>query len=170
MLRTQSSMNDSLFQLVRFTAWISACCLLQARLAVSLQAGSWRVDVQPDRLAGGTISFLRLFAQRLQRRTGQDYRGPPAFSSLGAGKFQVLASAQLPLICCLQLQSAWTSTTAGGNHSCASFFSNPQFCVKLSAPPGSSSAKAELEVVGETAKDSPINLKLLLRAGQRVDG
>ncbi|GJN92282.1 hypothetical protein Rhopal_005312-T1, partial [Rhodotorula paludigena] len=57
-----------------------------------------------------------------------------------------------------------------GNHSCASFFSNPQFCVKLSAPPGSSSAKAELEVVGETAKDSPINLKLLLRAGQRVDG
>ncbi|GAA5903179.1 hypothetical protein JCM8208_002229 [Rhodotorula glutinis] len=63
---------------------------------------------------------------------------------------------------------SWTTATAGGNHTCSTFLHNPQYCVTLKSPSGSSGAKATLEVVGETDKDSPINVKLLFRGGARV--
>ncbi|BGP36544.1 hypothetical protein JCM10449v2_000445 [Rhodotorula kratochvilovae] len=63
---------------------------------------------------------------------------------------------------------AWTTATAGGNHTCHSFFINPQYAVKLAPLPTQPGAKATLEIVGETDKDSPINVKLLYRNGARV--
>ncbi|GAA6031892.1 hypothetical protein JCM8097_003322 [Rhodosporidiobolus ruineniae] len=69
----------------------------------------------------------------------------------------------------VSLSDIWSGNTAGGNHTCHTFLHNPQFCLKLSAPPGSpGSNKGELEVVAETDKDSPVNIKVLFTGGKRV--
>ncbi|GAA5838368.1 hypothetical protein JCM9279_003224 [Rhodotorula babjevae] len=73
-----------------------------------------------------------------------------------------------PLPHVVKTSGSWTTATAGGNHTCATFLHNPQYCVTLKPPSSPPGAKATLEVVGETDKDSPINVKLLFRGGARV--
>ncbi|BGP28609.1 cysteine protease [Rhodotorula toruloides] len=73
----------------------------------------------------------------------------------------------LPYSC--EIRGAWTTSTAGGNHTCHSFLSNPQYSLKLSPPPGSSTRTAELHVVAETDKDSPINARVVFGKGERID-
>ncbi|BGP21447.1 cysteine protease [Rhodotorula toruloides] len=76
-------------------------------------------------------------------------------------------SPPLPYAC--EIRGAWTTSTAGGNHTCHTFLNNPQYTLKLSPPPGSTSRTAELHVVAETDKDSPINARVVFGEGERVD-
>ncbi|KAK4332153.1 hypothetical protein RTBOTA2_000306 [Rhodotorula toruloides] len=73
----------------------------------------------------------------------------------------------LPYSC--GIRGAWTTSTAGGNHTCHTFLNNPQYSLKLSPPPGSSTRTAELHVVAETDKDSPINARVVFGKGERID-
>ncbi|GAA5834962.1 hypothetical protein JCM11251_002073 [Rhodosporidiobolus azoricus] len=80
-----------------------------------------------------------------------------------------------PLTYSASIQGAWTGPSAGGNHTCHTFLNNPQYCVRLTVPPGTSPEaavaarlKGELSVTSETGKDSPINIKLIMADGKRV--
>ncbi|GAA5922691.1 Rim13p [Sporobolomyces koalae] len=65
-------------------------------------------------------------------------------------------------------QGSWSGDTAGGNHTCSTFLFNPQYRVTLSSPPKGSTSNGFLEVHAQTARDTPINAKLLLKEGKRV--
>ncbi|BGP04545.1 cysteine protease [Rhodotorula toruloides] len=73
----------------------------------------------------------------------------------------------LPYAC--EIRGGWSTSTAGGNHTCYTFLNNPQYSLKLSPPPGSSTRTAELHVVAETDKDSPINARVVFGKGERID-
>ncbi|TNY20273.1 hypothetical protein DMC30DRAFT_447194 [Rhodotorula diobovata] len=74
-----------------------------------------------------------------------------------------------PLPYAAKATGSWTASTAGGNHTCHTFLTNPQYSLTIKSHPGApAAAKASLEVVGETDKNSPINVKLLFRGGARV--
>ncbi|KPV78286.1 uncharacterized protein RHOBADRAFT_23259 [Rhodotorula graminis WP1] len=73
-----------------------------------------------------------------------------------------------PLPHAVKTTGSWTTATAGGNHTCPTFLHNPQYCVTIKSSSGAAGGKATLEVVGETDKDSPINVKLLFRGGARI--
>ncbi|BGP52808.1 cysteine protease [Rhodotorula sphaerocarpa] len=49
-----------------------------------------------------------------------------------------------------EVSGAWTAATAGGNHTCASFYRNPQYSVKLSTPPRTEQKEQRLEIEAET--------------------
>ncbi|GAA6006476.1 hypothetical protein JCM10207_004945 [Rhodosporidiobolus poonsookiae] len=72
-----------------------------------------------------------------------------------------------PLPHSASLEGAWAGATAGGNHTCCTFLNNPQYHIKLGGGAASSSS-AEVEIVAETSKDSPVNVKLLYAGGERV--
>ncbi|CDR35970.1 RHTO0S01e11254g1_1 [Rhodotorula toruloides] len=74
-----------------------------------------------------------------------------------------------PLPYAREIRGGWTTSTAGGNHTCYTFLNNPQYSLKLSPPPGSSTRTAELHVVAETDKDSPINARVVFGKGERID-
>ncbi|GAA5821905.1 hypothetical protein JCM10212_002454 [Sporobolomyces blumeae] len=66
------------------------------------------------------------------------------------------------------LEGSWTGLTAGGNHTCSTFVYNPQYRVTLSPVPNRPLETGQVEVVAQTSRDSPINVKLVLAAGKRV--
>lgn len=68
-----------------------------------------------------------------------------------------------------QIAGAWTATTAGGNHTCHAFYRNPQYLVKLAPPTSRTEGQRRIEVVAETDKETPINVRLLYANGERVD-
>ncbi|KDE09604.1 hypothetical protein MVLG_00012 [Microbotryum lychnidis-dioicae p1A1 Lamole] len=75
----------------------------------------------------------------------------------------------LPLEFSESIESQWTSKTAGGNHSCPTFYTNPQYSIRLVAPPNKPNARAVLSLTAETSKDVSINVKLVWNRGERVD-
>ncbi|KAI9875511.1 MAG: cysteine protease [Pleopsidium flavum] len=61
-------------------------------------------------------------------------------------------------------EGAWTGSTAGGNANSASYFTNPQFSLHLSAP-------SDIALLIETnIEDLPVNVKLVWAGGNRVTG
>ncbi|SCV68304.1 BQ2448_425 [Microbotryum intermedium] len=99
-------------------------------------------------------------------------------STLDDTRFTLVAFAPLPvsieegpvpLAYSKQIESLWTSKTAGGNHSCPSFFNNPQWSIRLVAPLNKPNARAVLNVIAETSKDVSINVKLVRNRGERID-
>lgn len=69
----------------------------------------------------------------------------------------------------VEVGGAWTPTTAGGNHTCHTFYRNPQYLLKLGAPISPGAEPQRIEVLAETDKETPINVRLLFADGRRVD-
>ncbi|GAA5965022.1 hypothetical protein JCM8115_005686 [Rhodotorula mucilaginosa] len=74
-----------------------------------------------------------------------------------------------PLPYKVEVGGAWTATTAGGNHTCHTFYRNPQYLLKLGAPISPAAEQQRIEVLAETDKETPINVRLLYADGKRVD-
>ncbi|KWU46727.1 cysteine proteinase [Rhodotorula sp. JG-1b] len=74
-----------------------------------------------------------------------------------------------PLPYKVEVGGAWTATTAGGNHTCHTFYRNPQYLLKLDAPISPGAEQQRIEVLAETDKETPINVRLLYADGKRVD-
>ncbi|GAA5969288.1 hypothetical protein JCM11641_007539 [Rhodosporidiobolus odoratus] len=79
-----------------------------------------------------------------------------------------LLDGSLDLPYSVSAQGCWSGSTAGGNHTCCTFLNNPQYHIKLAAAPGKVGGTGELDILAETAKDSPVNLRLFLSDGERV--
>ncbi|ORY40903.1 hypothetical protein BCR35DRAFT_327462 [Leucosporidium creatinivorum] len=73
-----------------------------------------------------------------------------------------------PLPYSQSLQGSWTEKTAGGNHACATFLNNPQYRVSLSSLPERPNLRGELSIRCDTSKDTPVNVKLVRRKGERI--
>ncbi|SCZ90137.1 BZ3500_MvSof-1268-A1-R1_Chr1-3g01798 [Microbotryum saponariae] len=89
------------------------------------------------------------------------------WSSSSAGVWLGGGGAHHPILA--QIESQWTSKTAGGNHTCPTFYTNPQYSIRLVAPPNKPSARAVLSLTAETSKDVSINVKLVRNRGERAD-
>ncbi|GAA5870476.1 hypothetical protein JCM16303_002018 [Sporobolomyces ruberrimus] len=73
-----------------------------------------------------------------------------------------------PLPYTVSVQGSWSGSTAGGNHTRATFLYNPQYRITLSPQSNRPSATGDLELHAQTSKDSPINAKLVVSGGKRV--
>lgn len=72
-----------------------------------------------------------------------------------------------------QLSGAFTSKTAGGNASLATFMSNPQYRVRIGTGGGQSAVargrvRVPVKLTVEGARTLPLNVKLVWSGGQRV--
>ncbi|POY71276.1 hypothetical protein BMF94_5588 [Rhodotorula taiwanensis] len=68
-----------------------------------------------------------------------------------------------------EIEGSWTTPTSGGNHTCPSFYRNPQYSIRLLASPTTPSANSRLEIDATTDNGTPINLRLVYSDGERVD-
>ncbi|GAA5992078.1 hypothetical protein JCM10908_000731 [Rhodotorula pacifica] len=74
-----------------------------------------------------------------------------------------------PLPYSTEVAEAWTHSTAGGNHTCHTFYRNPQYLLKLAAPTSPTLQQRRIEIEAETEKGTPVNVRLLYFDGARVD-
>ncbi|KAM0756527.1 cysteine proteinase [Meredithblackwellia eburnea MCA 4105] len=146
------------------------------------QGGGHRADRKPTRLAvdadttltDGPHVFYRFKATNgdLPYDIHISYRGPSAelgFTLCAFGHVPLkIIDGPTPLPYLHNITGKWSEKAAGGNHTCPTFMNNPQYKITLSSLPDRPSALAELEIRCETAKDCPVNLKLIRSRGDRI--
>lgn len=166
---SQSSLSDNLYDLVRLDQHARVMsltrCREQYRFLPEFDVDTYDLVITHEGSAADFAVTLRAYSNDKISFAA----GPPPLPYACEVSMASPLSHDPSLTLSLQIRGGWSTSTAGGNHTCYTFLNNPQYSLKLSPPPGSSTRTAELHVVAETDKDSPINARVVFGKGERID-